>query len=124
MIYAVKPWLIGLGVMGLSGCATQPTTQVLPANDFPTQARVEYVFECMHKHGGQNYDNLYHCSCMMDELARKLSYQEYSEAVVFTKLRSMPGEAGGVFRDPPQAGRLRDKLKAAEAAAKAVCFVK
>lgn len=134
MIHAVKLGLIGLVVMGLSGCATQPKTQVLPGeavqapaqegNDFPTQARVEYVFECMHRHGGQNYDNLYHCSCMVDELARKMSYQEYSEALVFTKLRSMPGEAGGIFRDPPKASRLRDKLKAAEAAAETVCFVK
>ncbi len=116
--------LLGLAVMGLSGCATQPRTQSLPANDFPTQARVEYVFECMQRHGGQNYDNLYHCSCMLDELAKRMSYQEYSEAMVFTKLRSTPGEAGGVFRDPPQAGKLREKLKKAEEAAQAVCFVK
>jgi hypothetical protein len=117
-------WLISFLVIGLAGCAAQPKTQALPANDFPTQARVEYVFECMQKHGGQNYDNLYHCSCMLDELAKRLSYQEYSEAVVFTKLRSTPGEAGGIFRDPPQAGKLRDKLKQAEEAAQTVCFVK
>lgn len=118
----IKCLLIGLAA-GLGGCAAQPK-KALPANDFPTQARVEYVFECMHKHGGQNYDNLYHCSCMLDELARRMSYQEYSEAVVFTKLRSTPGEAGGVFRDPPQARRLRDKLQAVEEAAQAVCFVR
>lgn len=130
---AVKPWLIGLVGMGLVSCATAPNTQTLSekagqtptqSNDFPTQARVEYVFECMRKHGGQNYDNLYHCSCMVDELANKMSYQEYSEAIVFTKLRSMPGEAGGIFRDPPKARKLRDALKAAEEAAEKVCFVK
>ncbi len=117
----VKPWLIGLEVITLGGCAAQPKAVV---NDFPTQVRVEYVFECMRKHGGQNYDNLYHCSCMLDELAKNMSYQEYSEAVVFAKLRSTPGEAGGIFRDPPQASKLRNKLQTAEAAAEKACFVK
>lgn len=120
----VTPVLIALVGFVLSGCAAQSKTQPLAPNDFPTLARVEYVFECMQKHGGQNYDNLYHCSCALDELAKQLSYQEYSEAIVFTKLRTMPGEAGGVFRDPPQADKLRAKLKAAEEAAQAVCFVK
>jgi len=117
----------------LGSCASQisgpknevtSSTQPPPANDFPTQARVEYVFQCMRDHGGQNYDNLYHCSCMVDELAKQMSYQEYSEAVVFKNLRSMPGEQGGVFRDPPQAKKLRGKLKEVETAAEAVCFVK
>ncbi len=120
--------------LALGGCAGQShgpkpeaasaQAQAGPANDWPTQARVEYVFQCMREHGGQNYDNLYHCSCKADEVARQLDYQTYSEAVVFKNLKSMPGERGGVFRDPPQSKVLRDKLKQAEAAAEAHCFVK
>lgn len=121
----IKLWQTVWLVISVAGCATQPRTQISEtSNDFPTHARVEYVFECMQKHGGQNYDNLYHCSCALDELAKNLSYQEYSEAVAFTKLRSLPGEAGGVFRDPPKANELRAKLKAGEEAAEAACFVK
>lgn len=131
MRYGMKLCLVaGLVVLGVAGCATQAQDPAMPetraqavVNDFPTQARVEYVFECMEQHGGQNYDNLYHCSCMMDEIAKRLPYQEYSEAVVFTKLRSTPGEAGGVFRDPPQAKRLREKLQAAESEAESICFI-
>ncbi|MCX8048399.1 MAG: hypothetical protein N3A55_01900 [Methylohalobius sp.] len=120
-----RVWQIGWLAVSLAGCAAQPKSQPPQAsNDFPTQARVEYVFECMQKHGGQNYDNLYHCSCALDELAKQMGYQEYSEAIVFTKLRSMPGEDGGVFRDPPKANKLRAKLKAAEEAAEKACFVK
>ena len=123
-------------LMLLGGCASQTggshgeavsasaEQSPRPLNDFPTQARVEYVFQCMRDHGGQNYDNLYHCSCMLDELARHMNYQEYSEAVVFRNLRSMPGEQGGLFRDPPQARKLRNKLKQLEQAAEDVCFVK
>ncbi len=108
---------------GSASAASRPEA-LKQVNDFPTQARVEYVFQCMRDHGGQNYDNLYHCSCMVDELAKKMSYQTYSEAVVFKNLRSMPGEQGGLFRDPPQAKRLRNELRQAEREAEEVCFVK
>ncbi|BCX82443.1 hypothetical protein MIT9_P2029 [Methylomarinovum caldicuralii] len=123
--------LIGLAL--LAGCASQsggPKVQAeaapapQPVNDWPTQARVEYVFQCMREHGGQNYDNLYHCSCKADEVAKRLDYQTYSEAQVFKNLKSMPGERGGVFRDPPQSKVLRERLKQAEAEAEAHCFVK
>jgi len=116
-----------------AGCATQSggrgpdaaaTAKPAPGNDWPTQARVEYVFQCMREHGGQTYDNLYHCSCKADEVARRLNYQTYSEALVFKNLKSMPGERGGVFRDPPQSKILRDKLKQAEREAERHCFVK
>ena len=83
-------------------------------NDFPTQARVEYVMQCMAEHGGQNLDNMYHCVCAVDKIASRLKYQEYSEALTFTYLYDTPGEKGGEFRDPPQSKLLRDKLKAAK----------
>lgn len=134
MIAIKRGMMVGLVVMSLVGCASnggKSTTheshqaQAKPAtNDFPTQARVEYVFQCMRDHGGQNYDNLYHCSCKMDELAKHMNYQEYSEAIVFKNLKSMPGERGGLFRDPPQSKSLRNKLKQVEEAAEAHCFMK
>ncbi len=132
---ALKHGIIaGLVMMSIAGCASQGEKQVTQAsqqaqakplvNDFPTQALVEYVFQCMRDHGGQNYDNLYHCSCKMDELAKQMDYQEYSEAIVFKNLKSMPGERGGLFRDPPQSKTLRNKLKQVEEAAEAHCFLK
>ncbi len=116
-----------------AGCATQSdgrgpeaaaASKPAPGNDWPTQARVEYVFQCMREHGGQTYDNLYHCSCKADQVARRLNYQTYSEALVFKNLKSMPGERGGVFRDPPQSKTLRNQLKQAEQEAEQHCFVK
>lgn len=92
------------------------------ANDFPTLARVEYVLQCMLEHGGQNYDNLYHCACAADTLAGKLSYEDFAQAQTFTYLYSMPGERGGEFRDPPQSGDLRARLKEAKALAQRTCF--
>lgn len=93
------------------------------ANDFPTTARVEYVLKCMHEHGGQGYDTLYKCSCSVDKLAAQISYQEYTEAETYVQLRSTPGERGGVFRDPPQAGQLRDRLADTKLSAESACFL-
>ena len=94
------------------------------ANDFPTQARVEYVLGCMNEHGGQTYDTLYPCVCLIDRIAAEMTYEEFAEAQVFSQLRSTPGERGGVFRDPDQASSLTEKLATATENGKAACFVR
>lgn len=76
------------------------------ANDFPTQARVEYVVKCMDDHGGQTYNTLYACACAIDTIAARLSYAEYTQAETFTNLRKTPGERGGLFRDSERSGEL------------------
>ena len=93
------------------------------ANDFPTQARVEFVLGCMHEMGEQSYDTLYPCVCLIDRIAAAMSYAEFAEAQVFMQLRSTPGERGGVFRDPEQAQLLTEKLEAATEQGEADCFV-
>ncbi len=91
-------------------------------NDFPTQARMEYVLQCMDDHGGQHLNNLYHCVCAADTLAAGMRYDEYTQAQVFTQAFNMGGDRGGEFRDPPQSARLRDKLKAVQADVETSCF--
>lgn len=94
------------------------------ANDFPTQARVEYVLKCMDERGGQSYDTLYSCVCSIDKIASKLSYDEYVQGEVFVQLRRTPGERGGVFRDPDQAKTLYEKFVSVIEAAEDSCFIK
>jgi hypothetical protein len=93
------------------------------ANDFPTQARVEYVLGCMESHGGQKYENLYSCVCAIDKIAQEIEYDEYVEGEVFAQLRSTPGERGGVFRDPDRASLLTQKLSDIIDVAEKSCFV-
>jgi hypothetical protein len=50
-------------------------------NDFPTQARVEYVQQCMAEHGGTNLDNMYHCVCAVDKIASLMNFEDYSESL-------------------------------------------
>jgi hypothetical protein len=107
----------------LPGCnQQQPAAVEKPLNDFPTQARVEYVFECMKDQGEQNYDNLYHCVCSADKVASLMSYEDFSQAQTFSHFMSMAGDRGGEFRDPPQSEILRNRLKEAKATAAKACF--
>ena len=94
------------------------------SNDFPTLDRVEYVIACMKRHGGENYDTLYGCACAIDYLSTRFSYDEFNEAQVYRQLRRSPGERGGVFRDPDQAGILRDKLSEVEQQSLKHCHLK
>jgi hypothetical protein len=93
------------------------------ANDFPTQTRVEFVLGCMNEQGGESYDTLYKCVCLVDAIAAEMSHDEFVEAQVFRQLRSTAGERGGVFRDPDRAGALIGKLDAATERGKARCFI-
>ena len=93
------------------------------ANDFPTQARIEFVLRCMDSNGGQKYENLYSCVCVIDKIAENIAYEEYVEGEVFAQLRSAPGERGGVFRDPDRASLLVEKLREITEVAEKSCFV-
>ena len=84
------------------------------ANDFPTQARVEYALLCMKEQGGQTIQNLYACSCSVDKLSEKLTYDQFVEAETRRAMINTPGEKGGAFRDVPNAReflRSIDKMK-------------
>lgn len=94
------------------------------ANDFPTQLRVEFVLGCMNEQGGESYDTLYKCVCLVDAIADEMGREEFEEARVFSQLRSTPGERGGVFRDPDQARALVAKLQAVTERGKAKCFIR
>ena len=117
----------------LSACATTqksaentPTAAAEPValtNDYPTRDRVDYVLECVAKHGGLSYINQYACGCKIDKIAEKLSFADYDAARTFVQMQKTPGEAGAAFRDPQQSKDLRSKLKEVEAAAEKACFV-
>ncbi len=105
----------------LALCALLPSA-VADANDFPTQARVEYILRCMDSHGGQKYENLYSCTCIIDKIADKIAYDDFVEAEVFSQLRKTPGERGGVFRDPERASLLVTKISDLTEVAEKSCF--
>ena len=100
--------LATLGAWTLTARGDPPT-----AAGYPTYARVEYVQDCMGRNRGGLAD-LYKCSCAIDHIAAHLSYDEYVEASTFAHYSTLPGEGGGIFRDPEHAkdqARLYRKLE-------------
>ena len=134
MINTMKKSLLAIALITLfTGCATTQETASpetasaetpIKTNDYPTRDRVDYVLECVAKHGGLSYINQYACGCKIDKIAEQLSFDEYESARTFTQMQKTPGESGAPFRDPKHSKDLRTKLKEAEASAEKACFVK
>lgn len=93
-------------------------------NDYPTLDRVDHVLNCIMAHGGQMIENVHACSCEIDYIASKLSFEEYSDARTVESFRNTPGDKGGVFRDSEQGRNAGKKLEEARAGAAKHCFVK
>jgi hypothetical protein len=89
-------------------------------HDYPTAARVEYVHECMAKHGGE-YATLHQCSCAIDAIAKRLRYDQYVEAATFARYSTMGGDGGGIFRDSEHAKTMAKMYRSVEAEAQAGC---
>jgi hypothetical protein len=75
--------------------------RIAHGHDYPTVERVEFVLECMQRNAGRQ-EFLYKCSCVIDELAQKYSYDDFVEAATAARYQTLGGERGGAFRDPPQ----------------------
>jgi hypothetical protein len=74
----------------------------------------------MARHGGK-LEYLYKCSCVIDRLAEKLSYDDYVEASTFAHYSTLPGEGGGIFRDPDRAKERAKLYRSLESTAYKAC---
>lgn len=94
----------------------------LLANDFPTKDRVEFVYECMGLKGGVNYVNLTACSCALDKVASKMTYDEFVSNDSITRLKNMMGERGGLFRASDEMRKQRRAFLKVKKTAMKACF--
>jgi hypothetical protein len=85
----------------VSALSAVGTVQAAASSEYPTVERVEFVLECMQRNAGKQ-EFLYKCACVMDELARRYTYDDFVEASTAARFQSLGGERGGVFRDPPK----------------------
>jgi propanediol dehydratase small subunit len=92
-----------------------------PANDYPTAARVDYVLGCMASNG-DSQQVMTRCSCSIDAIADRITYDEYVTVETVRVMSEMPGERGGVFRDVGWAKDLLEKFRQAQVAADRQCF--
>lgn len=90
-------------------------------NDYPTEARAEYVFACM-KTNGDTPDSLRRCSCSIDVIASLLPYERYVGAQTVASMNQERGQIGRMFRASEQTKAMLADLRRAEAEAEIRCF--
>jgi hypothetical protein len=90
-------------------------------NDYPTEARADYVFACMAVNG-PNRETLRRCSCAIDVVASILPYDRYVDAETVLSLRQTTGERVGMMRTAPMANEAVRDLRRAQAEGDIRCF--
>ena len=90
-------------------------------NDYPTAARMEYVFGCL-KANGETRQAIEQCSCSIDVVASLLPYARYVTAETVLSMSQVRGDLGGPFRSSEQATSALNDLRRAQAEAEVRCF--
>ena len=112
---------IGVGVALLAACVTNSHVRAADLNDYPTTARVDYVFACM-KANGESEVSLQKCSCSIDVIASLLPYDHYVTAQTVLSMSQVPGNLGGEFRSTEISRTALEDLRRAQAEAEVRCF--
>lgn len=115
-------WLGAFAAVGLiTAASAAPPATLDKLNDYPTEARADYVFACM-KTNGDTQVALRQCSCSIDVIATLLPYDRYVTAQTVLSLAQVPGRFGAMFRSPEPAKQAVNDLRQAQAEAEVRCF--
>ena len=91
------------------------------SNDFPTLARTEFVFACMSANTtDRNF--MQKCSCAIDEIAKRISFEEYAQAEAIARLQLGASPREEAFKSVGLSKATMDKLFKAQAASELECF--
>ena len=90
-------------------------------NDYPTNARADYVFGCMAANG-QTREALERCSCSLDIVASILPYDRYVQAETVLRVRQGVGQQASIFRSTKMFDDIVADLRRAQAEAEIRCF--
>lgn len=104
-------------ILGVSGGGATD----VPANDYPTVARADYIFGCMAANG-QTRTALEKCSCSIDVIASVLPYKAYEEAETIMSVRQRGGQNASMFITMPLLREKVARLKRAQIEGELRCF--
>lgn len=109
-----------IGAWALAGLVG-PLSAAEPENDYPTEARADYIFGCMAANG-QSRESLSRCSCSLDALASILPYDKYVEASTVLSLRQGIGQRTNAFKSTKVFDDKVADLRRAQAEAEIRCY--
>ncbi len=90
-------------------------------NDYPTDARADYVFGCMAANG-QTREALEKCSCSLDAMAAILPYDKYVQASTILSMRQGIGQRTAAFKSTKMFDDKVAELRRAQAEAEIRCY--
>ncbi len=97
---------------------------VVFAFDYPTVDRVEYVRVCIRDNPGPEQEMIYKCSCVIDAIARQMSYEEFVDASTAANAYTIGGERGETVRAYAPAKVMADRFREVVSRAKKSCFIR
>lgn len=100
------------------------TAWTAPAvGNFPTVERVEYVLNCARDAQGPAQESVYKCSCVIDNIAKQLSYDQYIEYSTAANAFSIGGERGEVMRGYVHGKEMAGAFRKIQSEARKACFM-
>ena len=90
---------------------------------YPTIDRVEYVLGCMRDMTGPGQESLYKCSCVIDQIAKVMPYEEYVTDSTAVNAFSIGGERGEVMRAYTGGRAMAKRFRSVQAEARKACFL-
>ena len=94
------------------------------AHNYPTSERVLFVERCMDTHqAATRSELLFKCSCAIDEMAQKLSYEKYVEGLTAVLAKNIAGERGGQLRDSQFVKDMATKYLSEQEKAEKSCYL-
>ena len=112
--------LLAAAALLMSASAARLNAQELPANDYPTSVRADYVYACMAVNG-RSREILEKCSCSIDEIANILPYAKYEEAETLLSVGLRGGENVAWTHAPEFQEKIKD-LRRAQVEGELRCF--
>ena len=118
----MRAWVLrsGIALIGVAAAAGAFAGPIM-VNDYPTDARADYVFACM-KSNGETRQALEQCSCSIDVIASLLPYDSYVAGETVASMDQALGQIGSMFRGAALAKEDLAKLRRAQAEAEVRCF--
>ncbi len=109
-------------LLAASACAASAHAD-LPAHNYPTIDRVRFVMECMRDHPGSAYEMTNKCSCALDRIADKMTYDEYVMGSTALNANSIGGERGSYIRDAESLQNEIKRYRSLLSDSKKACFI-
>lgn len=103
--------------------ALAASTSLAQAHDYPTIDRVLYVQTCLREHPGPGFEMINKCSCTIDRIAEKLTYEQYVDLSTEANATTIGGERGAVIRENEGAQKDVRRYRALQNEAKKSCFI-